>query len=64
MFPYENVMSIHNQKMAHFISENERIKMARVRKAERPSALERRVEGIVESLRAFGQAFSQPGRFA
>ena len=54
MFPYENVMSIHNQKMANFISENERIQMARVRKAERPSALERRVEEIVESLRAGG----------
>ena len=50
--------------MARFISENERIQMARMRKAGRQSALERRVEEIVEVLRDFGRAFGHQGRMA
>ena len=64
MFPYENVMSIHNQKMTQYQNERSRKQQKEMVKAGRPSALERRVGEIVESLRTFGQAFGQPGRLA
>ena len=46
MFPYENVKSIHDQKMAQFISEKEKAQMAKMRKAGRPGLVER-VAGAV-----------------
>ena len=64
MFPYEYVKSIHDQKAAKFMAERDKVQMASLARAGQPSALRRRVEEIVESLRNFGQTVGGQGRYA
>lgn len=41
MFPYENVMSIHSQKMAQYQNERNRKQLKEIVRAGRPSPLKR-----------------------
>lgn len=54
MFPYENVKSIHDQKMAQFISAKEKVQMARMRKAGRQGLVERWFERVSPRFRSIG----------
>ncbi len=62
MFPYENVMSIHNQKMAKFVAERDNQRLVRILNADQPSAVERMSMVFGRKLLALGHAPSEQNR--
>lgn len=58
MFPYENVKSIHNQKMAQFIAERDRDLLVRTLKAGKPSQIKRLGDAAGDMLTSVQRAIS------
>ncbi|MCH7900874.1 MAG: hypothetical protein IH818_08165 [Acidobacteria bacterium] len=57
MFPYENVMSIHNQKMAQFVSEREKDQIARMFPG-RVGSVERMTKAVGKGLKSAGEVLA------
>ena len=58
MFPYENVMSIHNQKMARFVSEREKDQIARMLNPGRVGPVERMAKAVGNGLKSAGEVLA------